>query len=57
MTSAVVDKLLAKAHEYELNAEAAKDRGEIESANGFRSVEVALREFAGVVDEVLADAA
>lgn len=55
--SRVVEKLLEKAHEYELNAEAAKERGEIESANGFRSVEVALREFADVVDAVLEEAA
>lgn len=49
----VAEKLRERAHEYELNAAAAEERGEIDSANGFHAVEVALREFADVVETTL----
>lgn len=57
MTSAVVEKLLAKAHEYELNAAACEERGDVLGEQGFHAIEIALREFAEIVDEVLEEAA
>jgi hypothetical protein len=57
MTSPVVEKLRAKAHEYAVNAAAAEERGDVLGEQGFLAVEVALRELADVFDEVLEEAA
>lgn len=55
--SAVAERLLEKAHEYELNAAAAKERGEVDAANGFYAIEITLREIAEVFDDEREEAA
>lgn len=47
----VADRLLDKAHEYELNAAAAQERGEVDAANGFHAIEIVLRELAEVFED------
>lgn len=57
MTREVVEKLRAKAHEYELNAARAQEVGDKDGETFFLAIEVAFREFANVIDEALEEAA